>query len=983
MLNSEPSTRAQVVTRRTYNRPKNDEGTAFESWIETVIRVGRHQQWLWERAQGSELSPEQYKELSHFINLMMERKISVSGRTLWLGGTAVAKSREASQFNCSFAQAATVHDVVDAFWLLLQGCGYGFSGIPGVLNGFARKHQVEFIRSKMTIDDWNNGIRGAERNHETVDGKVWHITIGDSAEAWAKAVGKILAGKHNAPKLVIDLSQIRAGGIRLRGYGWISSGDGPFAEALEAICDLMNKRRGKLLTRINILDVMNLLGTTLSSRRSAEIALCPYGDPEWREFATAKKDHWANGNKHRGQSNNSLVFYQKPSRDDLADIFKLMKDAGGSEPGFINAQESLRRAPWFKGVNPCLTGDTLIPVFRDGLRRISDLDGRTVAVRDGNGHVVPALVKKTGENAELVEVALSDGSIYRTTPNHEFVLKDGTKMAANDLTPGADLKPSDIADMFGQKHDPKRAYLDAWMIADGTWNGSNKQWSKLYLYEPKHKYADELSAVGLSFSGSDCQNRLVATLKEAPIDKSLVPEYVLRGDRDTVAAFIRGYTQSDGHVGHTTKGWLVQYSSIHRCFLQNLQALLRLFGVKSMISMMQDSGDRMLPDGNGGHKLYQCQTSWRLTVSNPAQFFAHFDPSKNKRGPYNKPTVIKVVSVRPLEEREDVYCLGVITTASFDLPTVHSGNCAEILLGDKSFCNLVEVDLGKFNGDEEGLRDAIRLAARANYRQTCVNLDDGVLQRSWHELNQFLRLCGVGLTGIVRWEHVKDGEAFRALRQAAQVGANSMADELGLPRSKAVTTVKPSGTLSKLMDTTEGVHRPLGKFLFNNINFSSHDPLVELLRDAGYRVFENPYDTNNTLVTFPVAYEDVEFDVIDGKEVNVESAVSQLERYKLLMKNYVDHNCSITVSYSPEEVPAIIDWILENWETYVGVSFLYRNDPTKTAADLGYPYLPQEVVTKEVYDEYVATLKPIDIDAANSLLELDENGCSVGGCPIK
>ena len=98
---------------------------------------------------------------------------------------------------------------------------------------------------------------------------------------------------------------------------------------------------------------------------------------------------------------------------------------------------------------------------------------------------------------------------------------------------------------------------------------------------------------------------------------------------------------------------------------------------------------------------------------------------------------------------------------------------------------------------------------------------------------------------------------------------------------------------------------------------------------------------------------------------------------------YVDHNCSVTISYDPDEVPSIIHWLRKNWDSYVGVSFIYRNDPTKTAEDLGYPYLPQEVVTKEQFDEYSATLRPIDIDAANTLEEFEDEGCATGACPIK
>lgn len=301
--------------------------------------------------------------------------------------------------------------------------------------------------------------------------------------------------------------------------------------------------------------------------------------------------------------------------------------------------------------------------------------------------------------------------------------------------------------------------------------------------------------------------------------------------------------------------------------------------------------------------------------------------------------------------------------------------------------------MAKFNGDFLGLRRAAFLVARANYRQTCVNLKDGILQESWHELNEFLRLTGVSVTGVVRWEFLNDAEKLRALRDSAQHGAHTMADELGLPRSKAVTTVKPSGTLSKVMDTTEGAHKPLGRYIINNIRFSTHDPLVQMCKDAGYKVFPDPYGQDAMLVALPVAWTDVEFDVVqrDGKvlHVNQESAVAQLDRYKWLMDNWVDHNCSVTISYDPSEVADIVQWLHANWDSYVGVSFLLRADPTKTAEDLGYPYLPQEVTTQEAYEAYVASLKPIDIEGSrgSTLEDLEvaqaDADCATGACPVR
>lgn len=277
---------------------------------------------------------------------------------------------------------------------------------------------------------------------------------------------------------------------------------------------------------------------------------------------------------------------------------------------------------------------------------------------------------------------------------------------------------------------------------------------------------------------------------------------------------------------------------------------------------------------------------------------------------------------------------------------------------------------------------ALELAARANYRQTCVDLRDGILQESWHLNNYHLRLCGVGLTGIVRRPDITAYD-YNTMQRVTVSAAYGMADELGLPRPKNITCVKPSGTLSKVMDTTEGVHKPLGRYIFNNVTFSKHDPIVEALNEANYRIIEKPFEPESVLVTMPVEWADVPFDTYNGVEVNLESAVDQLERYKVLQTNWTQQNTSITVSYDEKEVPSIINWLLDNWDVYVGVSFLYRTDPTKTAQDLGYAYLPQEVVTKETYDNYVNRLKPVNFENTNSFEELSDSECAGGACPIK
>lgn len=308
--------------------------------------------------------------------------------------------------------------------------------------------------------------------------------------------------------------------------------------------------------------------------------------------------------------------------------------------------------------------------------------------------------------------------------------------------------------------------------------------------------------------------------------------------------------------------------------------------------------------------------------------------------------------------------------------------CAEILLPNKGFCNLVSIDLIKFKDDNLGLHHAAKIVSRANYRQTVVDFRDGLLQESWHLNNEHLHLCGVSLMGIAARPDLSEYD-YRRLERSITAASYTMAKELGLPYPKNVTSIKPEGTQSKCYDSTEGMHKPLGKYIFNNVAFSKFDPLVEKLRAANYRVFNHPYDDSATLITFPVKNENVKFNVVDGKEVNLDSAIDQLNVYKKLMQSYCQQNVSCTISYDVSETWEIVDWLYDNWDNYVAVSFLFRNDPSKTAADLGYPYLPQEVTTKEEYDAYCMKLLPFDIDSANSFAELSDADCATGVCPVR
>ena len=123
------------------------------------------------------------EELRELRGLMLDRAALLAGRTLWLGGTRTARRRESSQFNCAFLEVETVFDAVDAFWLLLQGCGVGYKPEPGCLFGF-----TTYI-PKLTVIPSTRSSTGAEHNIERYDQvqRRWTIRIGDSERPWGSS----------------------------------------------------------------------------------------------------------------------------------------------------------------------------------------------------------------------------------------------------------------------------------------------------------------------------------------------------------------------------------------------------------------------------------------------------------------------------------------------------------------------------------------------------------------------------------------------------------------------------------------------------------------------------------------------------------------------------------------------------------------------------------------------------------------------------
>lgn len=311
--------------------------------------------------------------------------------------------------------------------------------------------------------------------------------------------------------------------------------------------------------------------------------------------------------------------------------------------------------------------------------------------------------------------------------------------------------------------------------------------------------------------------------------------------------------------------------------------------------------------------------------------------------------------------------------------------CGEILLDAKGMCNLTTINVFSFVEDGkldiEELLEAQRLSARAAYRMTCVELEIP----NWDRVQQRDKLLGCSLTG---WQDMVNAvdmnieeqkHILRELKKIAREAADKYAEDLGMEIPLLITTVKPEGTLSQLPSVSSGVHYSHSPYFIRRVRISSDDPLVRVCEDLGYPVYPEIGQEIKTCTT-----KVVEFPVKapNGKTKYEVSAIEQLENYKMFMENYVEHNCSITIHVRPNEWKAVEEWVWNNWDEIVALSFLALDDNF-------YELLPYEAIDKDEYDRRVEEMKPFipslisKYEKEETEFDIGNEGCESGVCPIR
>jgi ribonucleoside-diphosphate reductase alpha chain len=663
--------------------------------------------------------------------------------------------------------------------------------------------------------------------------------------------------------LGMDVTPLRGTGALINGTGGDSQGLVPWLKQFNDMCLAVNqggRRPGKMACylepwHVDILEFLDVRKNTGDDRRRCHDLHTALwfpdlffkqveADGEWYLFTPNEvpdlhetfgeefeRRYW--GYATRAEAGELKVWRKLKAKDLLKKILTATKETGHPWWTFKDAF-NIRYANKHVGVIHssnlcCVTGDQRAVTDR-GTVRVADLyaEGGNVLVAGRNGFERASHMNLTIKDSPIVRVVTAEGYSHKVTPDHPLWVVERGWVEAKDLKPGDRVELQQTKGLFGTHDDPDLAYLCGLVAGDGTYGGSSVH---IDLWDKDLKLAGEIEKVvarTLCRHSAICKFRYVNSstptfndaeggrkkrLGSVPLSqvmtehgftketKLVVPEFVWRGTRETVSAYIRGLLLTDGTIQAADKLMTsLSLASVSRELLESVQVLLINLGVKSRVKRMHAGGPRMMPNGCGGKTEYQCAPLYRLLVTSTKSCRALEEATRfgetrghsaflanlNRDGYAEKWSAV-VSSVEPLPN-EDVYCLmvdaddrawtcnGLVTKnteiGEHTTPSRYE-NGEKVEVGETATCNLASVNLvahQKSDGevDWDMLAVTVRSATRRLDNVICLNFYPTAEAEKSNMAN---RPVGLGLMG---WAD------FLASRRVAfdSAEAERLADEI-------------------------------------------------------------------------------------------------------------------------------------------------------------------------------------------------------------
>ena len=345
---------------------------------------------------------------------------------------------------------------------------------------------------------------------------------------------------------------------------------------------------------------------------------------------------------------------------------------------------------------------------------------------------------------------------------------------------------------------------------------------------------------------------------------------------------------------------------------------------------------------------------------------ALYDSKSGERGIFNRESAKKIAEKN---ERRDV---------GYDFGT---NPCSEIILRSREFCNLSEVVV-RPEDTEHTLLNKVRLATiLGTFQSTLTNFK--YVSKDWKKNCVEERLLGVSLTGIMdnKWTAGKLNGLDVLLKNLKQMSVDTnkeWSNKLKINQSAAITCVKPSGTVSQLVDSASGIHARHNPFYIRTVRGDKKDPLTKMMVEQGFPAEDDVMKPNDTTVfSFPIKCSP---DAVFRQDL---TAIEQLELWKTYQVHWCEHKPSVTISVKEEEWIDVGAWVYKNFDLMSGVSFLPYSEHTYKQA----PY--QDCNEKEYKD--LMNKMPTNVDwnklsqyeKSDMTVGSQELACSAGSCEIQ
>ena len=397
----------------------------------------------------------------------------------------------------------------------------------------------------------------------------------------------------------------------------------------------------------------------------------------------------------------------------------------------------------------------------------------------------------------------------------------------------------------------------------------------------------------------------------------------------------------------------------------------------ALISLSNLSDDRMRHAKSG---QWWEQNSQRALANNSAcytekpdmgifmdEWTALYNSKSGERGIFNR------ASANKMAEKN-----GRRTIEGYEFGT---NPCSEIILRDREFCNLSEVVV-RSSDTKESLLHKVRLATiLGTFQSTLTNFK--YVSAAWKKNCSEERLLGVSLTGIMdsRLTNGKErnlDHLLESLKAEAVAVNKEFAEKMGIPQSVAITCVKPSGTVSQLVDAASGIHARHNPFYIRTVRGDKKDPLTKMMTDVGFPVEDDVMNPTNTAVfSFPMK---VGSSAVFRTDM---TAIEQLELWLTYQKHWCEHKPSVTISVKEEEWMEVGAWVYKHFDWMSGVSFLpfsehtYQQAPYQDTDKEGYEFLLKQMPKK------VDWSKLSEYEMSDMTVGSQELACVAGACEIQ